>query len=243
MAARALVLASALALVSAAPAPQKKAESVQETLHRQTQELMDAIAIGGASVWERYLDANVRYVDETGKVLTKKEMVEATKPLAQGVSGTIRVTEFEVADHGDVAVATHVDDETEDYHGHILHCQYRGTDTWLKTAQGWRVIEAQILPLRTDPPSLPLSPALRKEYSGRYSLTPEITYEIRESGDALEGQRAGRKAEPLRAEVADVLFVPGEPRYRKIIQRDSDGKITGFVERREAWDLLWKRVP
>jgi hypothetical protein len=72
-------------------------------------------------------------------------------------------------------------------------------------------------------------------------LTPTITYEIRLKDGRLEGQQTGRKTEPLKAEVADVLFVPGKPRYRKIFQRGSDGRITGFAERREAWDLNWTR--
>jgi len=39
-----------------------------------------------------------------------------------------------------------------------------------------------------------------------------------------------------------MLFVPGKPRYRKVFQRDSQGRVTGFAERREAWDLDWTRV-
>ena len=46
---------------------------------------------------------------------------------------------------------------------------------------------------------------------------------------------------PLDVEVRDVLFVPGQPRIRKIFQRDPHGKITGFVDRRESWDLVWKK--
>jgi len=36
--------------------------------------------------------------------------------------------------------------------------------------------------------------------------------------------------------------VPGRPRYRKVFRRDSAGGITDFAERREAWDLVWKRA-
>ena len=46
----------------------------------------------------------------------------------------------------------------------------------------------------------------------------------------------------LLAEAPDVLFVPGRPRYRYVILRDPDGKVTGFSQRREAWDLVWTRV-
>ena len=217
-------------------------EDVAATLRRQTQELLDAIGSGTASVWEKYLDEAVRYVDESGQVLRKKEMVEGTRPLPEGVSGVIQVTNFDAAVHGDVAVATYVADENEVYHGHKLHCQYRTTDTWQKTPKGWRLIGSQVLAMRTDPPAAPLTARQREEYCGRYSLTSEISYEIRCAGEKLEGQQAGRKAEALLAEAPDVLFVPGKPRYRKIFQRGSDGKITGFAERREAWDLVWTRV-
>jgi len=222
--------------------PADAADNVPEVLRRQTQELLDAISMGSAAVWDRYLDEDLRYVDESGKVLTKKQMVEGTKPLPEGVSGTIVVTEFDVAMHGSVAVATYVNDENEDFHGHKLHCQYRTTDTWLKTAKGWRLIAAQVLALRTDPPAVALAPALAGEYCGRYALTSAIAYEIRCTGDILEGQQTGRKPEPLRAEAPDVLFVPGRPRYRYVFLRGADGKITGLAQRREAWDLVWKRA-
>ena len=219
----------------------ESAGPVADVLRRQTQELFDAITTGTVVVWDRYLDESVRYVDESGTVSTKKQMLEGLKPLPEGVSGKIAVTQFDVAQHGKVAVATHVEDESEIYHGHELHCQYRTTDTWIETPQGWRLIAAQVLALRTDPPSVPLVPSALDEYCGKYVLAPAIAYEIRRKGDALEGQQTGRKPEELRAEAPDVLFVPGRPRYRYVFLRGPDRKITGLAQRREAWDLVWKR--
>lgn len=223
--------------------PAAAADDVTNLLRCQTEELLDAIPVGSASVWEHYLDANARYTDESGTVFTKAQMVEQTKPLPEGVSGSITVVDFRVVLHGSVAVATYVDDENEDFHGHKLHCQYRATDTWLKTPHGWRLIAGQVLALRRDPPSVPLTSLLREEYCGRYELTQAITYEIRSEGDALEGRQAGRNPESLKAEAPDVLFVPGKPRYRKVFLRGPDGRISGFAERREAWDLVWTRLP
>jgi ketosteroid isomerase-like protein len=237
------IVIACLALVFASGSRPSATESVPEQLRRQTQELLDATSTGSAAVWDKYLDADVRYVDENGSVMTKKQMIEQTKPLPEGVSGSIQATNFDVAVHGHVAVLTYVDDEHEDYHGHKLHCQYRTTDTWMKTAAGWRLIAGQVLALRTDPPAIALDAALRDEYCGRYALTPGITYEIRRRGDALEGERAGRKAEELRAEAPDVLFAPGNPRYRKIFLRGPDGRVSGFAERREAWDIVWTKLP
>ena len=220
----------------------RPAETDAQLLQRQSQELYDALAAGKATVWDRYLDPQVVYVDESGKVSGKKEMVDGVKPLPAGVSGTIRVTEFQTFPHGDVVVTTHVEDEHESYHGHDLHCQYRTTDTWRKSKEGWKLLASQVLALRTDPPGATLPAAKTAEYLGRYVLAPGITYEIRRRGDGLEGQQAGRGAEELRVEAPDVLFVPGKPRYRYVILRDAGGKITGFAQRREAWDLVWKRT-
>lgn len=55
------------------------------------------------------------------------------------------------------------------------------------------------------------------------------------------GGRQGGTMKPLLAEVRDVLFIAGQPRTRKIFQRDAEGNITGFVDRREARDLVWHR--
>ena len=182
------------------------------------------------------------YTSEEGTILTKEKMVGDTKPFPAGISGTIKVTDFKVTVHGTVAVATHVDDEHENYHGHQLHCQYRTTDIWQKTPAGWRLIAGQVMPLRTDPPSIQLKSALLDEYVGTYALTPKILYEIRRTPKGLEGQQTGRKAEPLLAEAPDDLFVPGKVRYRRIFQRAADGHVTGFAERREAWDIVWDRL-
>ncbi len=237
-----LVVLAGLALLLPLPAA-RGTEEVSDLLRRQTQEMLDAVAVGGATVWERYLDPKAAYTAEDGTVYTKSKLVEGIKPLPEGVSGTIRVIDFQATVHGNVAIANYVADEHEDYHGHELHCQYRNTDTWLQTPEGWRLIAAQALALRTDPPAVPLTDRQMDEYVGRYALTPSITYEIRRKGDGLEGQQVGRPAEELRAEAPDVLFVPGRPRYRRIFQRGPDDGITAFAERREAWDLGWKRLP
>jgi hypothetical protein len=229
-------------LLSAATAT-PASEDAAAVLHRQTQELMDAITHGSAAVWDRYLDAKSIYTAEDGALQTKAQMVKGTKPLPEGVSGSIKVIDFKATVHGPVAITNYVSDEHEDYHGHKLHCQYRSTDTWLKTPAGWRLIAGQVLALRTDPPAVPFTSRQVNEYVGRYALTPAITYEIRRQGVGLVGQQSGRQAEPLKAEAPDVLFVPGKTRYRKIFKRAPDGRVTGFAERREAWDIDWKRLP
>jgi Domain of unknown function (DUF4440) len=242
MSLKAVALAALLYGVSgpaARPAPVESDDAAQ--LQHQTQELLDAITTGSANVWERYLDSAASFTTEDGKVRSKREMVADVRPLPKTISGDIKVTEFTVALHGNVAVTTHLDDEHEVFHGQRLHCQYRTTDTWLRTPAGWRLIGSQILAVRTDPPAITLPPAQLDDYVGRYTLAPDLSYEIRRDGPVLIGQETGRKADTIRVEARDVLFVPGQPRYRKVFRRDAHGDVVGFAERREAWDLTWTR--
>src|SRR6185369_10304316 len=50
----------------------KPVEPVPDLLRRQTQELFDAISSGSPAVWEKYLDPDVRFGDESGTVAGKK---------------------------------------------------------------------------------------------------------------------------------------------------------------------------
>jgi hypothetical protein len=239
-----LALLVALAAASlTGPARAAAAEPVADQLRRQTQEMADALVPGNAAVWDRYLDADAVYTTEDGTLVRKAQMLKDMKPLPAGVSGAIKVIDFAAVVSGPVAVTTYVDDEDETYHGHVLHCQYRETDTWHQTPAGWRLLAGQVIALRTDPPAVALSAQQAQEICGTYSLDATIRYEIRCQGSALTGQRSGRDPETLRAEAPDVLFVPGRPRYRMIVQRAADGHVTGYAERREAWSILWTRVP
>ena len=60
--------------------------------------------------------------------------------------------------------------------------------------------------------------------------------------DLLTGERSSRPAQTLSIEAADVMFVAGQPRSRKIFVRGRDDRITGFVDRREGRDIPWTRI-
>ena len=40
----------------------------------------------------------------------------------------------------------------------------------------------------------------------------------------------------------DVFFEAGAPRTRRIFQYDAAGRVSGFVDRREARDIVWRRI-
>jgi len=230
-----------VAFILAVPAIARAETSAAHVLEKKTQALLDSIGAGDASRWRADLDDHVLFTTEDGEVLDKQKLVDQIRPLPPGVQGQIRVLDFKAVVRGTMAVTSYIADEDETFHGQKLHCQYRSTDTWVKSGDGWKLLGGQIIALRTDPPAIQVDSTRRAEICGRYRLG-DLEYEIRCLGDGLEGQQQGRTARPLRFEAPDVLFSPGQPRYRKLIQRDAQGRVTGFLERREAWDLSWKRV-
>jgi hypothetical protein len=162
-------------------------------------------------------------------------------PLSAGSSGQIKIDSYRVTLNGDVAIVIHTDAEEESYHGQTLHARYLTTETWRRNEGDWKMLCAHTYAVLRDPPAIQLSGEELDGYAGRYTAG-DLVYVIKREGDQLMGGREGRPAVELNAEVRDVLFVSGQPRSRKIFQRGVDGQVTGFADRREGVDVVWKRV-
>lgn len=227
------------ALVLLAPAAARADDGA--LLKTKMQTLMDAVAPGDRTPWTATLDPRFVATDENGEVSNYDQEIAAIAPLPKGSSGTIAVTEWKAVIFGDSAVSTELDDEHENFHGQQIHAQYRATATWLKLSGDWKLVALQTIALRQDPPSVTLSQAELDSYVGRYRAGADYTYTIIKNGDKLYGATNDGKPVEIKAELADVLFTPGAPRTRKIFQRDSDGKVTGFLSRREERDVTFKR--
>lgn len=231
--------------VGRSPVPRTLAHdtTAASVLHRQTQELLDAVSRGDTAPWRRYLHERVVFTDENGTRLDRAQLIAQTAPLPPDVGGSITATDFAVEFFGNVAVATYVDDEHERFHGQELHALYRTTDTWIKDGTDWKMIASQVLALQQDPPAITLSSQLLDAYVGRYSLAPDYVYSISRDSLGLVGRVNEGRPQRLLAEAGDVLFVPAQPRTRKLFRRNADGEITGFVSRREGRDLVFVRLP
>jgi len=232
----------ALSLLLLAGLSPAQAQDTSTLLHAQAQALADATSSGQAQIWADMLDERVLMTDENGAVTDKAGSVKQIVPLPKGASGSIKVIDWRANVDRDVAVSTQLDDEYENYHGQHLHAQYRVTCGWVKRASGWKLLSMQVLATRQDPPAVRLPDRLTDEYVGTYSGGPGLAYVITKQAGRLMGTREGRPPVELKAELADVLFVPGQPRSRDIFQRDPKGRIIGFVSRREERDVVFKKT-
>lgn len=237
----AALLASA-AIALAAPVRAADDAALKAELQAKTQALLDAVAAGNKAVWDSATDPALIYVTENNEVITKAALLDQTSPLPPGLVGHIRVTDYQLQRYGDSAVASYIADESLDYHGQPIRTKFRTTDSWHGTPAGWKLVASMTLAALDDPPAITLPPAKLAEYAGRYELTPDIHYTVRVDGDRLFGLRDGGKEAELKAEAADIFFVSGAPRSRKVFYRDPSGRVTGFGDRREGHDIKWRRT-
>jgi len=214
-------------------------EDATKVLHAQTQALLDAVAVGDKRLWERYLDPRATYVSENATIDSRETLLPQIEPLPAGITGKIVIDKFVVQQFGGTAVVVYNAKESETYFGQQLSAEYLMTDTWRRVGGAWRLVMSHVAVKLSDPPAIEVAV---DDYVGSYRLA-EQRYVIRREGAGLVGERAGRAAQPLRVEVRDVLFVPGQPRSRKVFVRDGAGHVTGFRDRREGHDLVWERLP
>jgi very-short-patch-repair endonuclease len=228
--------------VIATPATAAPDPALATQLQQRTQMLADAVAKGDKAAWDAALDPAVIYVTEGNEVKTKAQFLAGLAPLPEELSGQIRVGDFKLNREGPVAVASYTNYENLDYFGQLVRTRYKVTDTWMLKGNAWVLIASQSGAILDDPPAVALPAEKLADYSGQYELTLTTHYRVGVVAGRLIGQRQGGKYVELKAEAPDVFFTVGNPRSRKIFLRDAAGKVTGFVDRREGHDILWKRI-
>lgn len=223
------------------PTRANAADPTVDLLRAKDQALLDAIAPGDSKLWDAALAADAVYVDENGVIMDRAEFMKQLTPLPPGASGSLRIASYSAHITGDLATVIHTDDEQENYHGQMLSTRYLMTETWRRESGDWKLHMVHAYAILKDPPAITLPAKDLEQYAGHYSGGSDLVYLIQWDGKQLLGGRQGRSMTPLAVEIRDVLFVPGQPRTRKLFQRDATGKITGFVDRREGEDLVWHR--
>ena len=221
-----------------AAAALRPTQDVAALIKRQSQEFSDASATGDLAVFDRLLDDSVIFMNETGAIATKKDILSGGGPPA-GVTNKLVQTDFAIQLHGTVVVTSFTDNSTVTFaSGQTSHATYKSTEVWLKEKAGWRMISSQTLTLPVDPPAVKLASNVLDEYVGTYKAGQSLTFTIARDGDHLTGSVNGAAPYAIAAELTDVLFTPGQPSMRRIFERDAQGKISGFVVRRDGRDAL-----
>lgn len=215
---------------------------LQANIRAKDQAMMDAFATGERAVFDAAFAPEAVYLDENGNLMDRSAFLAQLQPLPAHTSGHIDLANYRFHRFGDVAIVTYMEVETENYHGQILHTNSLTSETWRETPSGWKIAITQTMVIPKDPPEVTLSSNDLAAYSGTYEGGMDLVNKITIQDGKLFSERRGRPGAPLRAELKDVFFIAGQPRTRKIFQRDATGSIVGYVDRREGEDVVWRRV-
>jgi endonuclease/exonuclease/phosphatase (EEP) superfamily protein YafD len=212
-------------------------------LKKQTEEFSQAGQKGDVAVFDRYLDPEVVFTNETGSIATKKDLLEScVPPPANSGEHHIEVTNWVLHRQGDVATATFIDELTQDFHDQKIVLRFQSTETWAKRETGWKMIASQTMNVQRDPPAIALPVSELDEYVGTYQITPAIVVKIERDDTNLTTSTNGATPIALKVEMKDLLFIPGVPNLRRIFQRDSAGHVIGYISRRDGADLVFKKI-
>ena len=231
-----LVLILALFSTAAAAKPGDEAA----TIKRLSQEFSDASATGDGKALAPYLDERVIFMNETGEIATRKDLVESSNPRPPGVTQTLEQGDFKVELHGDTAVTSFTDHSTMHVRDQVMKADYLSTEVWQKKGGRWLMISSQTMTKAKEPVAITLAPALLDEYAGTYSANG-TTVKIERKDAALTSATNGGAPAELDVEARDIAFTPGQPRLRRVFVREG-GKVTGFMSIREAGDIFFKRA-
>jgi hypothetical protein len=190
--------------------------------------------------YERNAGGQVTGYVSRGLVYTKN--AAATPSGATPPPGPLVLRDFIVHHTDTVAVATFFHDRDIPNYGQTMHQTSRSSETWIKRGTEWKLLASQGRQLMPDPPTITLSAAALNDYVGTYAAGSAFTVRITRAGKALTASINGEKSVPLYATVPDVFFTPGSQRIRLIFQRDANGRITGYLRRREERDLIFRKT-
>ncbi|HEY4145310.1 nuclear transport factor 2 family protein [Pinirhizobacter sp.] len=229
-----LLLAVPVASVWAVTSPEAE-------IKRLSQQFSDASASGDAATLGRLLDDRVVFMNESGELSSRADILASTQPTPAGRHNELVQGDWNFVLQGDTAVTSFTDNGTFTMGDVVLHARFKSIETWQHKKDGWKMIASQTLAVQDDPAAVTLTAADLDQYVGTYSAGMAATVKITRTPRGLESATNGGAAKELDAEVRDVLFTPGQPRTRRIIQRDAAGHVTGFIARREGHDLLYRK--
>lgn len=237
-----IVAAIALGWASAATAADTDA-AISALLRQKTQEFSDAGQRNDGAAMGALLDDRVVFFNEGGDMATRADMASGTPtPPSPSVSTVMTIEDWHCEVHGNVAVASFIDDQQRVAYGERFHARYRSVETWLNEGGTWRMIGSETIALGDDPRAIALTAAELDQYVGTYKGASGQLFTFSRAGTTLMAATGDGAPTAQSAEARDVFFTPGRVRFRKVFERDAGGKVIGFFARREGHDTHFARV-
>jgi hypothetical protein len=206
------------------------------------QSLMDAVAPGDKTPWDRVMAPDCVMTDEEGRVLNKTDFLKALGPLPSGLSGHISVRDLTVQSSPTFAIVRFLMDESEDVFGQHLTTKYRNTDTFRLDGTAWKLVASATTVVTINPPAQTVDKSGWPALVGTYQLLPAgWTFHVELRDGTLFGGRDATKLRPF-IPLTPTAFVLTDSLGEWLFVAGKDGKETKIVDFRKFEPLIWTRV-
>ena len=205
------------------------------------QSLMDALAVGDKTVWDRVMDLSCIATSEEGEVVPRDKLLADVRPLPPGLAGGIAVKDLTVQEFPGFAVVRYLADEWETVFGQKLSVQYRTTDTYRRLDHDWKMVASHTSVVTEDPVAQEVSKADWPAFVGTYRLAPDgWTFTVVLRDGTLYGGRDPKNLQPLIPLTPDAFVVSG--RLGEWIFVTEKGRAVRILNLRKFEPLVWTRV-
>lgn len=229
-----LFAAAAASPLHAAEAP----AALRDELVQITQKLMDALPVGDKAVWEKSLTDDAVTIDEFGRVAGKAETIESLRAFPPGITGQMEMRDPHAWLHGDSALLSVEQYETETFFGQKFVVRYRSLLTFVKQAGEWKMAGYEDVTIPTPPPKLEVPGLVLNDYTGTYRFAPDHAWTMTVDHGVLSYvSKAGGVVHALQPVARDVFMGTDDERNLLVFQRDAHGKVSALIERRKFNDL------
>jgi ketosteroid isomerase-like protein len=226
---------------ASAPHPANIESEIKDVIHQR----LAAIRRGDAQVYESFFDADCVVTGDNGSLVKPANIAgewASDRQFGFTYTGGDPI-DIQVHVYGEVAVASFRTDLDLDRGGQKTFESARFTDVFTRRSGHWLLVVHDEIPIpNARRVAVKVEPNVFDTYAGEYQITPAYIIKVKREGDKLMDQWPGDTGYTEDVPVSETTFVARGESGEAIYVKDQSGKVTHFILRNGAGDLIAKKI-
>jgi ketosteroid isomerase-like protein len=186
---------------------------------------------GDATAWKRLVAADCVWIEPNGRKESAGYHVPHPTVGSSVIHNEVKLSDFDVRQHGDGAVVTYREDVTSMVGSNKIQTAVRLTEVFHPADGRWVLVQSTETPI-VERTGIQLDPALFQDYLGDYEVAPNIIGTVYREGDELLLTSKGWRRPYELVPISDTtFFVRGFESTEIVFVRDANGKVIHHISR------------